>query len=315
MRHTGVTCSMSRPCQVAALLLLLSVCLLHTWLHPGLHHLHRHHLRRHAGLPHLLILTRHLTLHLTLHLTHLTLHLTRHLTLHLTHLTRHLTLHLTLHLTNLTLHLTHLTHLHGHHLNHALRRLNHLTHALHLTLHLTHLTLHLTLHAHHLRLLLSHYARTLTPALTLLVHVPLLRGLHSFQYQLNLRSSVHRVTQLNPECVLELLKLSSNVNEWKPLPLLLLHHALLFLVELLHVAGLLAAHAHVTHLHRGGVVALERPGHAVEHGLTLVPNSDQLEQFVWDRGCIKGVFRGCLGGVRVYQGVCRVTLCFRNGSI
>ena len=43
------------------------------------------------------------------------------------------------------------------------------------------------------------------------------RGLHSFRFQLNLSSSVHRVTQLNPECVLELLKLSSNVNECQPL--------------------------------------------------------------------------------------------------
>jgi hypothetical protein len=43
------------------------------------------------------------------------------------------------------------------------------------------------------------------------------RGLHSFRFQLNLSSSVHRVTQLYPECVLNLLMLSSNVNECKPL--------------------------------------------------------------------------------------------------
>jgi len=43
------------------------------------------------------------------------------------------------------------------------------------------------------------------------------RGLHSFRFQLNLSSAVHRVTQLNPECVPELLKLSPNVNECKPL--------------------------------------------------------------------------------------------------
>jgi len=47
----------------------------------------------------------------------------------------------------------------------------------------------------------------------------LARGLHSFRLQLNLSSSVHRVTQLNHECVLELLNLSSNVNECKPLGL------------------------------------------------------------------------------------------------
>jgi len=44
------------------------------------------------------------------------------------------------------------------------------------------------------------------------------KGVHSFRFQLNLSSSVHRGTQLNPECVLELLKLSSNVNECQPLP-------------------------------------------------------------------------------------------------
>jgi hypothetical protein len=42
-------------------------------------------------------------------------------------------------------------------------------------------------------------------------------GLHSFRVQLNLSSSVHRVTQLNPQCVLDLLKLRSNVNECEPL--------------------------------------------------------------------------------------------------
>jgi hypothetical protein len=48
--------------------------------------------------------------------------------------------------------------------------------------------------------------------------MPANRGLHSLRFQLNLSSSVFRVTQLNPECILELLKLSSNVNECKPLP-------------------------------------------------------------------------------------------------
>jgi len=43
------------------------------------------------------------------------------------------------------------------------------------------------------------------------------RGLHWFRFQLNLSSSVHHVAQLNPECVLELLKLSSDVNDCKPL--------------------------------------------------------------------------------------------------
>jgi hypothetical protein len=43
------------------------------------------------------------------------------------------------------------------------------------------------------------------------------RGLHSFPFQLNLSSSVHRINQLTRGCVPELLKLSSNVNECKPL--------------------------------------------------------------------------------------------------
>jgi len=43
------------------------------------------------------------------------------------------------------------------------------------------------------------------------------RGLHSFPFHLNLTSSVHRMTKVTHECVLELLKLSSNVNECKPL--------------------------------------------------------------------------------------------------
>jgi len=45
------------------------------------------------------------------------------------------------------------------------------------------------------------------------------RGLHSFPFQLNLSSSVHIVTQLIHECVLELLNFSSNVNEHEPLAL------------------------------------------------------------------------------------------------
>ena len=46
-------------------------------------------------------------------------------------------------------------------------------------------------------------------------------GLTSFPFPLNLSSSVHRLIQLislTQKCVLELLKLSFNVNECKPLP-------------------------------------------------------------------------------------------------
>jgi hypothetical protein len=43
------------------------------------------------------------------------------------------------------------------------------------------------------------------------------RGLHSFPIQLNLSASVHRMTNSAHQRVLELLKLSSNVNLCKPL--------------------------------------------------------------------------------------------------
>jgi len=41
-------------------------------------------------------------------------------------------------------------------------------------------------------------------------------------------------------------------------------------------------------------------------GLTLVHFSAQRRRLLWDRGCIHGVFRGCLGGVRGYYGLFRV---------
>ena len=44
-------------------------------------------------------------------------------------------------------------------------------------------------------------------------------------------------------------------------------------------------------------------------GLTLVPFSPQRKRFVWDRGCIEGFFRGCLGGVRGYRGYLGCILC------
>jgi len=43
------------------------------------------------------------------------------------------------------------------------------------------------------------------------------KGLHSVPFQLTLSSSVQRITQLNHECVMELLKLSSHENECEPL--------------------------------------------------------------------------------------------------
>jgi len=41
-------------------------------------------------------------------------------------------------------------------------------------------------------------------------------------------------------------------------------------------------------------------------GLTLVHFSAQLKRFVWDRGCIEGLFGGCSWGVWGHEGVQRV---------
>jgi len=38
-------------------------------------------------------------------------------------------------------------------------------------------------------------------------------------------------------------------------------------------------------------------GDARRQGLTLVHFLAQRKQLVWDRGCIEGLFRGCLGAV------------------
>ena len=44
----------------------------------------------------------------------------------------------------------------------------------------------------------------------------------------------------------------------------------------------------------------EEDGQTVEQGLTLVQVFAQRKQFLLDRGCIWGLFKGCLGGVRGY---------------
>ena len=41
-------------------------------------------------------------------------------------------------------------------------------------------------------------------------------------------------------------------------------------------------------------------------GLTLVHYSAQRKRFLWDRGCVQRLFRGCLRDVKRYQGVLRV---------
>jgi hypothetical protein len=45
---------------------------------------------------------------------------------------------------------------------------------------------------------------------------------------------------------------------------------------------------------------------AAIQGLTLVHFSAQLKRWLWDRGCMQGMFRGCSGGIRGCYGVCRV---------
>ena len=44
---------------------------------------------------------------------------------------------------------------------------------------------------------------------------------------------------------------------------------------------------------------------ALYQGLTLVHCSAQLQSFLWDRGCVWELFRGCLGGLREYRGLFR----------
>ena len=41
-------------------------------------------------------------------------------------------------------------------------------------------------------------------------------------------------------------------------------------------------------------------------GLTLVHSSAQRKRFQWDRGCIEGLFSGCVAGVKGYLGVLKV---------
>jgi len=69
-------------------------------------------------------------------------------------------------------------------------------------------------------------------------------------------------------------------------------------------------HAVVVALHHGSVGVLgDRDRTRVRarvQGLTLVHLSAQRKRLVWDRGCILGLFWGCLGVVMGYEGLCRV---------
>jgi len=53
---------------------------------------------------------------------------------------------------------------------------------------------------------------------------------------------------------------------------------------------------------------------ACSQGLTLVHFSAQRKRFLWDRGYILGLFWGCSGCLRGYEGVYRVRVCVINGS-
>jgi len=55
--------------------------------------------------------------------------------------------------------------------------------------------------------------------------------------------------------------------------------------------------------------------HTSLQGLTLVHFSAQHERFMWDRGYIAGLLRGCLGGARGYQGAFRVYLLFETAQV
>ena len=55
-------------------------------------------------------------------------------------------------------------------------------------------------------------------------------------------------------------------------------------------------------------------GRPSNQGVTLVHFSAQLKRFLWDRGCMEGVFRGRLPGVRGCWGMFRLCFCVRNGS-
>jgi hypothetical protein len=44
----------------------------------------------------------------------------------------------------------------------------------------------------------------------------------------------------------------------------------------------------------------EAAAEAKRQALTLVHFSAQLKRLLWDRGCVQGDLRGCLGGVRGY---------------
>jgi len=53
---------------------------------------------------------------------------------------------------------------------------------------------------------------------------------------------------------------------------------------------------------------------ASSQGLTLVHFLSQRKRLLWNRGCIQGVFKGCLAGVMGYQEEFWGVICVTNGS-
>jgi hypothetical protein len=103
-------------------------------------------------------------------------------------------------------------------------------------------------------------------------------------FQLNLSSSVHRVTQLYPECVLELLKLSSTENECKPLPWTA-HMPRTLRTRLQPSCEHCSPPPWLTQLvPPPAAPALQSS--ACHQGLTLAHFSAQRKSCLWDRGCI-----------------------------
>ena len=54
---------------------------------------------------------------------------------------------------------------------------------------------------------------------------------------------------------------------------------------------------------------------AAHQGLTLVHFSTQRKRFLWDRGSIEGLFRGCLVALRGYSGVFRVYFVLERAQV
>jgi hypothetical protein len=89
--------------------------------------------------------------------------------------------------------------------------------------------------------------------------------------------------------------MSRKVDECKPLPSTLhaaAAAAMLFMSSAVRSGAILSS--------TGGRWPPSMASRAATQGLTLVHLSALIERILWNRGCIEGLFRGCLGGVRGY---------------